>query len=460
MRLYAFSLIPGTPLTLFASGLILAGAIVLLVSGIHTWRLVKSLDADFLKRYWVILLALIDSFFIGYVISGLAILSGTVPVGTSHILFSGILFLGAIFVGLVVRVSSGTIRQFQETTYSRDFLSTIVNSINEALFIISPEGQIEQANNSLHKLIKDDSKEFDSPEGFLPDQSDPLSGAPIESILGDPPILSTETVAEDIENLPFKSQETRLESGSDGETPVLFSAVPLRQDGKLTGIVCTARDITDRKQFENELQRENERLDKFTSVVSHDLRNPLNIAAGRLELAQSDCDSKHLTAVEDAHERMATLIENLLSLARQGETVTDPEPIDLSAIADGCWANIETTGATLTINCDQTIQADKTRLKQVFENLFRNAVEHGGEDVSITIGDLETGFYIADTGAGIPEDAHDEIFEVGYSTAQGGAGYGLGIVKEIVEAHGWEIRVTDSDDGGARFEITDVKFVE
>lgn len=457
---YTLSLIVGTPLDLFTSGLIFAGALILLFSGIHTWRLVKSLNVDFLKPYWIVLLALIGLFFIGYVISGLTILLGTVSVGTIHVLFSGILLLGSLFVGLVVRVSSGTIRRLQETTYSRDFLSTIVNSISEALFIISPNGQIEQANKSVYELIKDDSTEFDPPDGFLPNQSDTLSGSPIESILGDPPIISTETIEEDIEDLPLKNQETRVHSGDDEETPVLFSAVPLRQDGKLTGIVCTARDITDQKQFERELQRENERLDTFASVVSHDLRNPLNVATGRLELAQRDCDSEHLDAVEDAHERMETLIEDLLSLARQGEAVTDPEPVDLSAIADGCWENVETTGATLAINSDRTIQADGNRLKQVFENLFRNAVEHGGEDVSITIGDLGTGFYVEDTGSGIPEDAHDEIFEVGYSTAPEGTGYGLSIVREIVKAHGWEISVTDSDDSGARFEIADVELVE
>lgn len=460
MRPNTLSSIIGTPLELFASGLIFAGSIVLLVSGVQTWRLVKGLNADFLKRYWIILLALIGSFLIGYVIFGLAILSGTIPVGTSQILLSGILFFGSLFVGLAVRVSSGTIQRLQETTYSRDFLSTIVNSVNESLFIISPEGQIEQANKALYKLIEDDSKNFEPSDGFLPHQSEKLSGYPIESILEDPPILSTETIKEDIKNLPLTNQETRVQSGDDEETPVLFSAAPLRQDGKLTGIVCTARDITDQKQFELELQRKNERLDTFTSVVSHDLRNPLNVATGRLELAQSDCDSEHLDAVEDAHERMKTLIENLLKLARQGEGVTDPEPVEPSAIAEECWEIVETTGATLATKGDQKIQADESRLKQVFENLFRNAVEHGGDNVSITVGDLETGFYIEDNGPGIPEDTRDEIFEAGYSTSQGGNGYGLSIVKEIVEAHGWEIGVTDSDDGGARFEITDVELVE
>lgn len=75
----------------------------------------------------------------------------------------------------------------------------------------------------------------------------------------------------------------------------------------------------------------------------------------------------------------------------------------------------------------------------------------------ITIGDLDTGFYIADNGPGIPEGERDRIFESGYSTLTKGTGFGLAIVQEIVAAHGWEISVTDSEDGGARFEIPGVE---
>jgi signal transduction histidine kinase len=93
----------------------------------------------------------------------------------------------------------------------------------------------------------------------------------------------------------------------------------------------------------------------------------------------------------------------------------------------------------------------------LFENLFRNAVNHGGGEVTVTIGEIADGFYVADDGAGIPDDERDDIFEAGYSTADGGTGFGLAIVKEVVEAHGWEIRVTDSEMGGARFEIIGIE---
>jgi signal transduction histidine kinase len=109
--------------------------------------------------------------------------------------------------------------------------------------------------------------------------------------------------------------------------------------------------------------------------------------------------------------------------------------------------------------------ADETTLRQALENLYRNAAEHGtdgvdaGSDGSITVavGATPDGFYVADDGAGIPADERDQVFEHGYTTRSEGTGFGLSIVREIVEAHDWSITVTESEDGGARFEISGVE---
>ncbi|GCF14418.1 hypothetical protein Harman_23530 [Haloarcula mannanilytica] len=208
----------------------------------------------------------------------------------------------------------------------------------------------------------------------------------------------------------------------------------------------------------NRLQRQNDRLDEFVSVVSHDLRNPLSVAEGRLRLAQSECDSAHLDEIEQAHRRMEVLIDDLLVLAREGESVTGNTPISLQQIAQDCWTNVQTANATVNIDVDRMILGDESRLKQLFENLLRNAVTHGGDDVTVTIGELEDGFYVEDDGPGVSEVASESIFEAGYSSATDGTGFGLSIVKQIVEAYDWEIRVTESPGGGARFEITGVEF--
>lgn len=225
-------------------------------------------------------------------------------------------------------------------------------------------------------------------------------------------------------------------------------------------IVGATRDINERKRRQRELEQQNERLDEFASVVSHDLRNPLQIAEGRLELAQADCDSAHLDNVADALDRMETLIEDVLTLARGGETAKNIETVSVSALAERCWEVVPVEGATLTVEADQTVSADQNRLQQLLENLFANAATHGGQEVTVRVGGLADGFYVADDGVGISHEEREDIFEPGYSTTADGTGFGLRIVKKIADAHGWNIRVTDSDDGGARFEFTGVERVD
>lgn len=216
----------------------------------------------------------------------------------------------------------------------------------------------------------------------------------------------------------------------------------------------------DRIERERDLQRQNERLDQFASVVSHDLRNPLHVASARLELAAEESDSPHLEAVADSHERMEQLIDDLLTFARTGSDAIDRTPVDPSRLTDVCWRTLKREGATLVVETDRRVRADPDRLRQLLENLLVNALEHGGTEVSVTVGTLEDGFYVEDDGPGIPDADRGHVFDAGYSTTEEGTGFGLSIVQQVAEAHGWDIRVTEGSEGGARFEITGVEFVE
>ncbi|MDY6778997.1 MAG: HAMP domain-containing sensor histidine kinase, partial [Halobacteria archaeon] len=80
--------------------------------------------------------------------------------------------------------------------------------------------------------------------------------------------------------------------------------------------------------------------------------------------------------------------------------------------------------------------------------------------ITVRVGATDEGFYVEDTGKGIPPEERDTVLEQGYSTDTDGTGLGLSIVKKVVEAHNWSIDVTESEEGGARFEITGVKIVE
>ena len=215
-------------------------------------------------------------------------------------------------------------------------------------------------------------------------------------------------------------------------------------------------DVDEQKRRERELERETQRLAEFSSVLSHDLRNPLQVVSGNLEMASDDCDSEHLDAAADALARIEELIDDLLRLAQSGNQVTETATHDLATLARDCWGHVATADATLVTDTDRTVRADQSRLSQLFENLFRNSVEHGGTDVPVTVGDLPDGFYVEDDGPGIPEADREEVFAAGYSTASAGTGFGLSIVNRVAQAHGWDVRVTGGSDGGARFEITGV----
>jgi signal transduction histidine kinase len=186
------------------------------------------------------------------------------------------------------------------------------------------------------------------------------------------------------------------------------------------------------------------------------------VAKLQMELARDDGGTQHLRRAENALDRMEQLIEDMLALARQGSTVGETELVRVEGLVSQCWSHVEAESARLTVEVGGAIRADRSRLANLLENLFANAVDHGGEEVLITVGRLteDNGIYVADNGPGIPADASEQVFDSGYSTSEDGTGFGLAIAKRIVDAHGWSIEVTDSANGGARFEITGMDFVE
>lgn len=215
------------------------------------------------------------------------------------------------------------------------------------------------------------------------------------------------------------------------------------------------------REREHELALQNERLDKFASIVSHDLRNPLNVAIGHLDLYRETDDDDHLDAVERGHERIRKIIEDVLTLAREGARSVDPYPVDLERVAEEAWTTaVQSDAATLEIDLDPPgpILADRSRLKQILENLFRNAHEHGEADVTVTLHGDATSFCVTDDGDGIDEADRDRIFETGYSTRAKGTGIGLNIVRQLCESHGWAVRAIEPPNGtGACIEITGIQ---
>lgn len=216
------------------------------------------------------------------------------------------------------------------------------------------------------------------------------------------------------------------------------------------------------RRIEFELLREEtteklNRLDQFARTISHDLRNPLSVAMGRLTLATRECESEHLHTVDRSLRRMQSMIEEVLAWARQTQELGRIEEVSLHDLVETAWATVDTAEAELQLDEDLIFEADRERALRLFENLIRNAVEHGGEGVSIRIGATDPdGCYIEDDGSGIPAADRDRVLEAGYSTLMNGTGIGLSIVASIADTHGWSLDITEGREGGARFEISEL----
>jgi PAS domain S-box-containing protein len=374
-----------------------------------------------------------------------------------------------------------TDRKERERTL-RSFREAVENA-GHAIYITDADGTIEYVNAA-----------FEETTGFAAD----------EAIGRNPRILQSgehdEQYYEDLWSTILRGDVWEGEvvnERADGERFVVDQTVaPVTDgDGDVERFVAINTDVTERKERERELRRTNERLEEFASVVSHDLRNPLGVARGRVHLAMEDCDSEHLADLRDALERMDAIVDDVLSLAREGAADVDSEPVALGDVARSCWSTVATDDADLVLEDPPVVEADRGRLQQLLENLFRNAVEHGStgperapdvvehgstgirsqpseDPVTIRVGPLDdagtdrgddggregtaSGFYVADDGPGIPPGERDAVFDHGYSTDDDGTGFGLSIVEAIAEAHGWQVVVEQSRSGGARFAVREV----
>ena len=340
------------------------------------------------------------------------------------------------FIGSVGVVREITERKERERELER--YETIVQAVGDPVYALDDEGLLTFVNDAAEEMT-----------GYAVEE---LVGSHIRTLVTDEDVVTGRDHIRELLRDPEKRARTFEVDVTTSDGALIPSELHIAllptDDDQFRGTAGIIRDIEDRKERE-------ERLEQFASVVSHDLRGPLNVILGRVDLARERSDSAELDAIAEAAERMQVLIEDLLTLARQGQTVGEAQQISLASIAERAWQSVSAPDASLDSQVTMTLEGDPDRVRELLENLFRNAVEHGSDDVTITVGRLDDGgFYVADDGPGIPTEDHETVFDHGYTTEDQGTGFGLSIVERIANAHGWSVAVTDSEDGGARFEFS------
>ncbi|ELZ38555.1 PAS domain-containing protein [Halorubrum tebenquichense] len=263
----------------------------------------------------------------------------------------------------------------------------------------------------------------------------------------------------------------------------------LPADSPVGELLVNSRDVSERKARERRLTDRNERLDRFASIVSHDLRNPLSVIRGSIEMARLRGETDPLERGERAVDRIDQLVSELLTLARQGTGMDEPTEFGLASVAHEAWETAAEgdDDAELAVARDARVYGDRGRVRQALENLFRNATEHAKPDATdgdgvvaddartdetpaedaTTDGDgadaadgdaddealtvlvtaTDGGFLVADDGTGVDPDDRESVFDSGFTTRADGTGYGLDIVREVVESHGWEVTLRCESEG-------------
>jgi PAS domain S-box-containing protein len=339
-------------------------------------------------------------------------------------------------------------REAASTTASTE--TRLVDGIaTHAIFELDAEGCIDTWTQSAAALYGVEAAEITGShfETLFADDRDP-----------DPDIESVLAAA--------RTDPQEIEHWNEGADGTVFWATltvsPLREAGEFTGYAVISQDTTGKKQYEQMLERQNDRLKEFTDIIAHDLRNPLNVIDGRIDLYRKTHEDDHIDHIEKTTDRMERLVEDLLRIARQGAVVTDPARTDLESVIETAWEGTgdQSSGASLSYRTVPPIAGDFDRLCVLFENLFRNAIEHAGPAVAVEVGPLDQGFYVEDDGPGFPTGQHEAVFDHGFTTAEDGSGYGLSVIRTIVNAHGWAVAATEAEGGGARIEVTGVEFLE
>ena len=332
-----------------------------------------------------------------------------------------------------------------ESFADRAFFETLVQKGSDAIITIDTEDRILFANDATERVLGYDPSGLvgESLTAIMPERFHDAHRAAVDAY------LETGDRTLDWSGIELPAEHA---DGHELQVSITFEEYEYEGERLFSGII---RDISDRKERERKLERQTEQLERFASVVSHDLRSPLQTARSTLAVARTTDDETALAELEALFDRMDELIDDVLALATQGQVVADPELVSLEVVATDAWAVAGDDDTTLTVD-SLRMEADPERLRTLFENLFGNARDHGDAD-EIRVEALADGFAVADDGTGLDHADEERLFDYGYTESESGTGIGLNIVETVANAHGWRVEVGESDAGGARFSFHEVR---
>jgi len=365
------------------------------------------------------------------------------------------------------------LEQLDKTTRAleeaKNYTDSIIKSMIDTLIVVSPQGNILTVNAATCTMLGYEEKE--------------LIGQSIEKIF-----VEEEEEEEEEEELVFKGTgiDDLIKKGfisnvektyltKDGrKMPVLFSGSAMRDDdGKIRGIVCVALDITERKRAEEQLLQSEKLggMGLLAGSIAHELGNPLSIMSSTLQYVQDallNTGNRQLIEgidmIMDSIKQMHELLRSLSEFSRPRRPhfeSTDLRRI-LSRVLSFIQKEAETHKIKVRHQFDENLpncQVDPGEIKQLFLNLFKNAIEampDGGElRVRMYLLDSKdvVCIEVSDTGPGISETDLRSIFRPFYSTKPGGTGLGLSFCRHVVEEHGGEITVKSELSKGSIFSI-------
>jgi PAS domain S-box-containing protein len=366
---------------------------------------------------------------------------------------------------VIVRDVTSAKRTEEAFHEERAFLQTVVDSLTDVFFVLDLDGRLVRWNERFEAVTGKDERALRG--------ADPLLFV-AESDVAD----ADRRIQEAIET-GEATAELDIVHGDGAVMPYEFTtSLVTDEHGEPRYVCAVGRDVSDRRATQeeldaaiDELRRSNAELEQFAYVASHDLKEPLRMVSSYLQLLErrygDDLEEDAEEFIEfavDGATRMQEMIDDLLQYSRVGRTDGEFEAVDCEAVLDTVQQNLQVaiadTDASVEVGELPTVEGDRSRLVELFQNLVSNAIKYtpDGERPHVTVTatpeDDRWVFEVTDEGQGIPEDRIDRVFDLFYRSAvQDSTGIGLALVKKIVESHGGEVWVESTPGEGSTFSV-------